>query len=175
MYHICFLFQGENSNDTRGDDEIINIEPADSSKADDSLLLCYKSGLAIFGIVRLVNGRVLEKVFWGLFTSAILIFTCYEMYENAARYLAFEVRTEVRIEKKMERKLPVVTFCLESTFNAKFECYNGKSLWGHDKDCRKGKQKDAYMEYKKGHGDTHVWVRGKHIGNDCYIFIATYS
>ena len=106
--------------------ESFTITPEVDNNA--SLLDSYKETLISFGLRRIRNGRSLEKVFWTVGIFIIITFTCYTLYRNAVRYFSFGVRPEVRTVEKAERALPVITFCLESTFSENFYCYNNKSF-----------------------------------------------
>ena len=96
---------------------------------------------------------------------AIIVFPGYSIYQNFTRYLSYDVRTEVRNIEKMERNLPVVTFCLESTFDENFNCYKDESSHSRYK-CKLNRSKDIDMWYKDGK----VWKQGKDAVNNCYIF-----
>ena len=55
----------------------------------------YKSGLYLFGFIKIVQGKCLEKSFWTVSMLLILSFTLYMVYQNAARYPAYGVTTKI--------------------------------------------------------------------------------
>ena len=150
-------------------DEITNQSTniAADPKNNDNLFASYKTALMSFSIARVRKGRPLEQIFWVLGVLVILAFTSYTIYQNSVRFFTHDVRTEVRNIEKVERHLPVVTFCLESTFNENFFCYKNYSLDQGQTKCKKEQSKEATGMYYK---EEERWRRGKRIGNDCFVY-----
>ena len=63
----------------------------------ESLLASYKTAVTSFGVARIRNGRIPEKIFWTVATIFIVGFTCYTIYENSVRYLSYGVKTNIQV------------------------------------------------------------------------------
>ena len=132
--------------------DIQKKEPNDTNQSSLTLLRdSYKSGLYLFGFIKIIKGKRLEKVFWTASMLLILAFTSYMVYRNAVRYAAFGVNTKIWEENAPQRKLPVITFCLESSFDNKLKS--------------KMSPQRIQMSYILGGEE----IKGKYLGNDCYV------
>ena len=127
----------------------------------------YKSGLYLFGVLKVVRGRPLEKSFWAVTMVLIILFTSFMVYRNAKRYASYDSKTKIWEEMTPERALPVITICPSSNAMSNFFCYNNKPLSTNAKtlqSCNKTKTKRHGMWFLNGSN----YVAGKYLGNDCY-------
>ena len=116
--------RGINISETRKEDAEANSNQLWWIELRDS----YTSGLYLFGFLKVAKGKPLEKIFWAFITLLILSITFYMVYQNATRYAAYGVRTDIKSEERQVRALPVITLCLYSTFTENVYCYNNASL-----------------------------------------------
>ena len=126
----------------------------------------YKSGLYLFGFIKIVKGKRLEKAFWTVSMLIILSFTFYMVYRNAARYAAYGVSTKIWEDYAPQRKLPVITFCLESTIGRNLRCFNNSN------GCSEISAPRIRM-FAKDVKDDISYIEGTYLGNDCYALNKT--
>ena len=116
----------------------------------------------------MIKGKPVEKLFWAISMILIMVIVSYMVYMNAARYLAFDVRTEVRNEDEAERRLPVITLCVIPAHDENLFCYNNQSIFSDD-ECSNGEGTDEtqmlYQEKYEG-----KWLSGKNMGRGCHVF-----
>ena len=93
-----------------------------NTKQEETLLESYKSGLYLFGFIKVIRGRRWEKLFWAVSMFLIMSFTLYMVYKNTNRFIAYDVKTKVQDEKKAEKNLPVIIFCTGSTMTSLYKC-----------------------------------------------------
>ena len=137
-------------------------------KISGGLLDSYKSGLYLFGCLKVFKGRPLEKVFWAICMALIISLTTYIVFFNTVRYLNRDVRTEVRKEEMSDRKLPVITMCLESTLYEIMHCYDNKPLYPDIWKCDQN-WTNTKMTYFRGK-PTSERLQGKQLENGCHVF-----
>ena len=129
----------------------------------------YKSGLYLFGILKVKKGAKLEKVFWAISMLMIVSFTFYMVYRNAKRYTAYDVRTKILSEEVPERVLPIIIFCLESAFLSNVNCYNNKSLHPSLESCNKTASKGIKMLVENGYF-SNEWIEGgRKLSSNCHV------
>ena len=131
----------------------------------------YKSGLYLFGFIKVVKGRKLEKALWAVIMLLIISFTSYMVYKNTIRYAAYGVRTKTLSEEMPERVLPVITFCLQSTFYRNMNCYNNKTLDLSYPSCDKTISIGPRMRFQDGYRSG-KWINGRTLGNNCHVLNA---
>ena len=127
----------------------------------------YTYGLYHFGFLKIVRGSCLEKIFWAIGMSLIILFTSHMVYTNANRYSAFGVSTKIRSEETQKRALPVITFCLRSAFSDSINCYINASI--HSKSCNKVSETNK-MWYENGF-ISYEWMKGKALRNGCHVCV----
>ena len=150
------------------DKERASTSAIEDSNNNKSLLENYSATLTSFGVKRIKNGRTFEKIIWIIGILAIIIFTVYTLYRNTVRYLAYDVKTEIKIIEKVERYLPVITFCWQPTIYGTIFCYKNDSF-DYNYACKNKSSKKTTMRYWEGGRDGR-WVEGRYIGNDCHVF-----
>ena len=148
--------------------ELNNTDTKNDPPQGHRLIESYKSGLFLFGWIKVIKGRPLEKVFWAISMILIISFITSIVYENTRRYFNYDVRTEVRNEEKAEKPLPVITLCLESTLKDIMNCYNNDSLYPNALRCKTDERK-TNMFYYDGILTFHK-IPGRHLSNGCYVF-----
>ena len=146
--------------------ECHNVHVVPTTENNISLLETYSTKLTSFALRRIKNGKPFEKVFWAFGMLFIICLTCYTLYRNTVRYFEYGVRTEIRSIETRERSLPVITFCLTSTFLNNFFCYKNNSFHPYHK-CKKYDTNETSMEYLDGVTNG-IWKPGKYLGNHCY-------
>ena len=123
----------------------------------------YRSGLYLFGFIKIVNGKHLEKAFWAASMLLILSFTFYMVYRNGARYAAYGVSIKKWEDDTPQRRLPVITLCLTSTFDYNLNCYN--NLYS----CYEVQNPRVPSSIDMFYWNSSEWVKGKYLGNNCYV------
>ena len=129
------------------------------------LIDSYKSGLYLFGFIKVKKGKPFERFFWVIGMTLIMAFTIYMVYQDTYRYFSYNIRTEVRHKEIAKRALPVITLCMPSPFEKNLYCHNNVSVSPHFK-CKENRLKAA-MQYIDSHGTKR---KGKFLGNGCYVF-----
>ena len=143
--------------------EIQEKEHEDSDQSPLALLRdSYKSGLYLFGFIKIIKGKRLEKPFWTVSMLLILSFTFYMVYRNAARYAAYGVNTKIWEDYEPQRKVPVITICLHSTFKTNLGCFNNRG------GCNEVPSPTIRVFYVKNeHNDD--GIEATYLGNNCYV------
>ena len=105
-----------------------NINGTTSLDSDVSLLATYKKTLTGFGVIRIQDGRIIEKILWVAAITIIIFFTSYTIYKNSVRYLAHGEKEDIKTVEKEVKALPVISFCLTSTFLGNLYCHENESI-----------------------------------------------
>ena len=97
---------------------------------------------------------------------AVTGFAIYMIYRYMSRYLAFEVRTEIRYNEHFITSLPVMLFCLSSMMTRKNSCYYGTLSDGTP--CNFDTRNTSALEMlNHTSGERSVL---KDLGNHCHVF-----
>ena len=73
-----------------------NAKSLDEANNNDKLLSFYHTTVTSFGMKRIKEGRLLEKIIWVLAIIVIVSFTSYTLYRNSVRFLAYNVKFETK-------------------------------------------------------------------------------
>ena len=105
----------------------------------------------------------MEKVFWTFSMLVALSFSGYMTSRYINRYIAFDIRTEIRFHKPSAITLPTIVLCLESTFLENINRYESKSpsCTGH---CR-NQVKNSLVRYQI----SGKIVIARDLGQNCHV------
>ena len=125
----------------------------------------YIDTFTTHGVTRLVLGRPLEKVYWGVILIAATVFLCYLFQYNMTRYLRKEIKTEVHTEFRNTVQLPRITVCFTDSIISQLDCYKNRSAIGHHELCSTESLLDKrnVSYYHEG-----SWIDAFPLGNGCW-------
>ena len=161
QFNFFFVDNQPSGHSINKDEKLKNLEKRKKLK---ERLEFYKSSFTVHGLNFLFTGGLAEGVFWFVCMLAVLGFTGYMTYRYVTRYLAYEIRTEMRFIENETIALPVMTFCLRSTFFSHLFCYNNVS-YHPTFPCVKQKVISTKVLYKENKGQV---MAAEDLGRNCY-------
>ena len=125
----------------------------------------YIDTFTTHGVTRLVLGRPLEKLYWGVILIAAIAFLCYLFHFNLARYIKKDIRTEVHTEFRNTVQLPRITICFSDSIISQIYCYKNRSINGLTDLC-------AMKSYSKKRNvlywQREYWKKASRLFNCCW-------
>ena len=137
----------------------------------EELLQSYSSGFTAHGLTKIWHGKKIERIFWGVVTIATCAALIYFGTIFAQTYLSYPHRTLVSYQERQTLELPVITFCLDSTFTGAFHCYRNKSFSSFYP-CKVNMVEGDMYYYLPGMQE---WIELSKTDDGCFVFGAEKS